>query len=73
MKEKLLDLRLWVFDLTGAAIAGVTIEKLMGEALHWFISVSAAVVAGSLLFVLQKTLLPKISNWINKKMDLWLK
>lgn len=75
MRERLiliwLDVRLLAVDLAGAGISSALCEKLLGEAFHWIIAVSATVAGGSLLFVLQKTILPVLSNYINQKLKKW--
>lgn len=72
MREKinmlLIDLRLYLIDIAGAAASSVIFEKAMGEVVHIATTIIATVAGGSLLFLLQKTLLPKISTWVNEKM-----
>lgn len=72
MREKIQmvigNLFLLLADLCGAHVTSIVFEKILGATVHTAIAVITTVIGGSLLFLLQKTLLPKISIWINTKM-----
>lgn len=72
MKEKIQmilgNIFLLLADMGGAHITSSMLEKILGATVHAVTAIVITVIGGSLLFLLQKTLLPKISAWINTKM-----
>lgn len=67
IKPFLINIRLYLMDIGGAAGISMTLEEILTGALHWFITVSGTLIGGSVLFLAQKTFLPAFANKINKR------
>jgi hypothetical protein len=70
-------LRIWkevkiiCMDCLFALGIGYSVHEWIIEALHILTAVTATVLGGSILYLFQKTILPLIANWINKKFEKW--
>lgn len=62
------ELKTYMLSILYSGLSGVVYEKAIGRTIDAAITLIVAIASGSLLFILQKTILPVIVKKINEKL-----